>query len=40
MDYGFGSSRLPALGPAQVKELDQTIQQNRSATSAELLSIT
>ena len=40
VNYGYGSGRLPALDPAQVKKLDKTIQRNRSATAAELLSIT
>jgi hypothetical protein len=40
VDYGFGSGRPPALDPTRVKKLDQTIQRNRSATAAELLSYT
>ena len=40
VDYGFGSGRLTALDPASVKKLDQTMRRNRSATTAELLSIT
>ena len=40
VNYGYGSGRLPALDPAQVKKLDKTIQRNRSAAAAELLSIT
>jgi hypothetical protein len=37
---GFGSGRPPPLDPTQVKKLDQTIERNRSATAAELLSYT
>jgi transposase len=35
-----GPGRPPALKPAQVKKLDETIRQNRSATAASLLTIT
>ncbi len=40
MYYGFRSGRPSTLGSAQVKKLDQNIQQNRSATAAKLLSHT
>ena len=40
VNYGYGSGRLTTLEPAQVKSLDQTIRQHRSATVAELLSTT
>ncbi|CAF5152708.1 unnamed protein product, partial [Rotaria sp. Silwood1] len=40
VDHKFRSGRPPALSPAQVKKLDKTIQRNRPATAAELLSIT
>ncbi|CAF1514980.1 unnamed protein product, partial [Rotaria sordida] len=36
----YNAGRPPALDSAQIKQLDQTIQQNRSATAAELLSLT
>jgi transposase len=36
----FNAGRPPALDSTQIKQLDQTIQQNRSATAAELLSLT
>jgi transposase len=37
---GHKSGRPPALNSIQMKQLDQIIQQNRSATAAELLSLT
>jgi hypothetical protein len=36
----FNAGRPLALDSIQIKQLDQTIQQNRSATAAELLSLT
>ena len=36
----YNAGRPPALDSAQIQELDRTIQQNRSATAAELLSLT
>ncbi|CAF1515077.1 unnamed protein product [Rotaria sp. Silwood1] len=36
----YNAGRPPALDSAQIKQLEQTIQQNRSATAAELLSLT
>ncbi len=36
----YNAGRPPALDSAQIKQLNQTIQQNRSATAAELLSFT
>ncbi|CAF4452259.1 unnamed protein product [Rotaria sp. Silwood2] len=35
----YNAGHPPALDSAQIKQLDQTIQQNRSATAAELLSL-
>ncbi|CAF4098988.1 unnamed protein product, partial [Rotaria sp. Silwood1] len=36
----YNAGRPPALNSKQIKQLDRTIQQNRSATAAELLSLT
>ncbi|CAF1066025.1 unnamed protein product [Rotaria sordida] len=36
----YNAGRPPALDSTQIKQLDRTIQQNRSATTAELLSLT
>ncbi|CAF4022951.1 unnamed protein product [Rotaria sordida] len=36
----YNAGRPPALDSTQIKQLDRTIQQNRSATAAELLSLT
>ncbi|CAF1563824.1 unnamed protein product [Rotaria sp. Silwood1] len=40
VNYGHSPGRLPALDSTQIKQLDRIIQQNRSATAAELLSLT
>ncbi|CAF3295272.1 unnamed protein product [Rotaria sp. Silwood2] len=36
----YNAGRPPALNPTQIEQLDRIIQQNRSATAAELLSLT
>ena len=40
VNYGHDVGRSPALDSKQIKQLDRAIQKNRSATAAELLSIT
>ncbi|CAF4896260.1 unnamed protein product, partial [Rotaria sp. Silwood1] len=40
VNYGHDVDRSPALDSKQIKQLDRAIQKNRSATAAELLSIT
>ncbi|CAF2692452.1 unnamed protein product, partial [Rotaria sp. Silwood2] len=40
VNYGHDVGRLPAFGSKQIKQLDRAIQKYRSATAAELLSIT